>query len=89
MSEFITKEEFLERFKAEFMRLAADRANEAESCLSKYGHKASEEYFASDFQREVGPEVCAESYHFFWEFFLWQKKEPISPNGSGVMGKST
>lgn len=66
MSESITKEEFLGRFKEEFMRLVAE---EVELCLSKYDHRAISEYFASDFQREQGPEVCAESYLSFWKLF--------------------
>lgn len=67
MTDEITKEEFIERFVAELVRLGGEVFNDGSS-IAEYGREVAPSYWDEDYQREEGPEACAEADRDCWEY---------------------
>lgn len=59
-------EEFTERFVAELVTLGGDTFSDGGS-VAEYAREVAPLYYAEDYQREDGPEACAEADFDCWE----------------------
>lgn len=62
----LTEREFCDRFVAEMMTAAPIYEGTPEE-LRAYAEEAAPSYFAEEWQREMGPEECAQSDIDYWE----------------------
>lgn len=60
-------EEFTERFVKEMIRLGGETFADGSS-VAEYARETAPLYFAEDYQREEGPEACAEADIDCWEY---------------------
>lgn len=61
----LTKEEFCERFKARMLASGATHFDDGES-IADYAEETAPTYWETDWQRELGPEECAEADMSYW-----------------------
>jgi len=66
MSENITRDEFVERF-VKWMIETASAPFDDGSSIEEYARSTAGSYFDDPFQRQEGPEACAESDMDCWE----------------------
>ena len=66
----MTKQEFVERFKAHMLKCAKDLWGMAEfedgGSIAEYAEKVAPAYWADPAQREDGPEQCAHADMSYW-----------------------
>ncbi|PQV52867.1 hypothetical protein LX70_03973 [Defluviimonas denitrificans] len=60
-------EEFTERFVKEMVRLGGETFADGSS-VAEYARETAPLYYAEDYQREEGPEACAEADIDCWEY---------------------
>jgi hypothetical protein len=65
MSESLTKEEFIERFVNRMVSRAGTTFDDGEP-IEDYARQAAPSYFENEYQREDGPEECADSDMSYW-----------------------
>ena len=65
-TEDITKEQFIERFVAEMLRIAGPQFDDG-SDIEDYARMTAPTYWDEPDQRECGPEECAQSDISYWE----------------------
>jgi hypothetical protein len=71
VSEDITKAEFCARFKTRMLAVAgehfAQEGPDAPESVADYADQSAPSYFDTDWQREEGPEACADADISYWE----------------------
>jgi hypothetical protein len=65
MGEALTLEEFCVRFKARMLAVAGPTFDDGDS-IAEYADETAPTYFETDWQREDGPEACAEADMSYW-----------------------
>lgn len=63
----ITEAQFIERFVKELIRLGGATFSDGSS-VEDYARETAPLYWAEEWQREDGPEVCADADYDCWEF---------------------
>lgn len=66
MKDQLTKEQFVERFVAEMLRIAGPQFDDGDD-IEDYARRTAPTYWENEDQREVGPEECAQSDISYWE----------------------
>jgi hypothetical protein len=62
----VTKEEFVRRFKVRLVELAGPKDRDGED-VARYADMTGPTYWETPWQRELGPEQCAEDDYCEWE----------------------
>jgi len=65
-SEVVGEAEFCARFKARMLKRAGPTFDDGDS-IADYADETAPSYFAEPYQREEGPEACADSDMSYWE----------------------
>ena len=60
------KDEFCARFKRRMLSRAGDKFDDGES-IADYADETAPAYFETDWQRDEGPEACADADMSYWE----------------------
>ncbi|PIE10020.1 MAG: hypothetical protein CSA72_10425 [Rhodobacterales bacterium] len=66
MTSSITEQEFMDRFIRELVRLGGEEFDDGSS-VAEYAIEVAPLYWAEPWQREDGPEACAEADFDCWE----------------------
>ena len=67
MADEIAKAEFIERFIAHMVKMRGPEFDDGSS-IAEYARETAPLYWAEEYQREWGPEECAEADMDCWEY---------------------